>query len=152
MSFVVLHFALESTASYLSGIDAKTIEAIISIYGPHDLTRDAHRNSEETSSFIGKSYADAPELYREASTISHVDKNDPPVLLIHGTLDSQVPVEDSDILYETLKEQGVPVTYDRIDGWTHLMDFFSPISERTLWQCYKFLKTHVPSDEMLKSK
>ena len=139
-------------ASYLSGIDAKTIKAIISIYGAHDLTSPAHRNHEETQSFIGKSYADAPELYREASTISHVDKNDPPVLLIHGTLDSIVPVQDSDILSQILKEAGVPVTYDRIEGWPHVMDFFSPIGERTLWQCYNFLKTHVPSDEMLTSK
>jgi acetyl esterase/lipase len=139
-------------ASYLSGIDAKTIKAVISIFGAHDLASAMHRDEEHTQSFIGKSYADAPELYREASTISHVDKNDPPVLLIHGTLDSQVPVEDSDILYETLKEQGVPVTYDRIDGWTHLMDFFSPISERTLWQCYNFLKTYAPSEELLASE
>jgi len=139
-------------ASYLSGIDAKTIKAIISIYGAHNLTSPAHRNHEETRSFIGKSYADAPELYREASTISHVDKNDPPVLLIHGTVDSIVPVQNSDALSQKLKEAGVPVTYDRIEGWFHVMDFFSPISERTLWQCYKFLKTHIPSDEMLNSK
>ena len=53
---------------------------------------------------------------------------------------------------DALKEAGVPVTFDRIEGWPHVMDFFSPISERTLWQCYNFLKTHVPSDEMLKNK
>jgi len=139
-------------ASYLSGIDAKTIKAIISIYGVHDLTNPMYRDREYTQSFMGKSYADAPELYREASTISHVDKNDPPVLLIHGTLDNVAPVQDSDTLSQTLKDAGVPVTYDRIKGWSHLMDFFSPIGERTLWQCYNFLKTHVPSDEMLTSK
>ncbi len=101
---------------------------------------------------MGKSYADAPELYREASTINHVDKNDPPVLLIHGTLDNVAPVQDSDTLSQTLKDAGVPVTYDRIKGWSHLMDFFSPISERTLWQFYNFLKRVVPSDEILASK
>jgi acetyl esterase/lipase len=138
-------------ASYLSGVDARTIKAIISIYGPHDLASSVHRNQDDIRNFIGKSYADAPELYREASPINHVDKNDPPVLLIHGTLDAMVPVQNSDALSQTLKEAGVPVTYDRIEGWFHVMDFFSPISERTLWQCYNFLKTHVPSDEMLES-
>ena len=139
-------------ASYLSGIDAKTIKGIISIYGAHDLKNPMLRNRAEARNFMGKSYADAPELYREASSTSHVDKNDPPVLLIHGTLDAMVPVQNSDTLSQTLKEAGVQFTYDRIEGWSHLMDFFSPITERTLWQCYKFLKTHVPSDEMIKSK
>ena len=139
-------------ASYLSGIDAKTIKAIISIFGAHDLASPMHRDEEHTQSFIGKSYADAPELYREASTISHVDEDDPPVLLIHGTLDAMVPVQNSDTLSQTLEEAGVPVTYDRIEGWFHVMDYFSPIGERVLWQCYNFLKTHVPSDEMLESK
>ena len=139
-------------ASYLSGVDAKTIKAIISIYGPHDLASSIHRNQDDVREFMGKSYADAPESYREASPINHVDKDDPPVLLIHGTLDSMVPVQNSDAMSRTLKEADVPFTYDRIEGWFHVMDFFSPISERTLWQCHKFLKTPIPSDEMLKSK
>ena len=67
-------------------------------------------------------------------------------------MDSIVPAQNSDTLSQILKEAGVPVTYDRIEGWPHVMDFFSPIGERTLWQCYNFLKTHVPSDEMFTSK
>ncbi len=121
--------------SYLSGIDASAIKAIISIYGPHDLTHRLVRDHENTRKFLGKSFADAPEVYREASTITHLDKADPPVLLIHGTLDGKVDVWQSDTMSRKLKEVGVPYTYDRIEGWPHVMDFFSPIGERTLWQC-----------------
>jgi dipeptidyl aminopeptidase/acylaminoacyl peptidase len=105
-----------------------------------------------TRLFLGKTFAQAPDLYREASPINHVDKNDPPVLLIHGSLDSIVPSENSDLLAEKLRAVGVPVTYDKIKGWSHVMDFFSPITERTLWHCYQFLKTHAPSDELSKQR
>ena len=137
---------------YLSGIDAADIKAVISLYGPHDLTTPGLRDRAYTQKFIGYSYANAPEIYSEASTLNHLDENDPPVLLIHGTLDSIVSVSHSDMLSEKLREIGISYTYDRIKGWSHVMDFFSPIAERTLWQCYHFLKTHLPSDEMIKSK
>jgi len=137
---------------YLKGVDGKTVKAIISIFGPHDLTLDAHRNHRVTRLFLGKTFKQAPDLYREASPINHVDKNDPPVLLIHGSLDAIVPSKNSDLLAEKLKSAGVPVNYDKIEGWSHVMDFFSPIAERTLWQCYHFLKKYAPSDELLKVK
>ena len=47
-----------------------------------------------------------------------------------------------------MKEVGVPYTYDRVEGWPHAMDVFSPIGERSLWYIYQFLKTYMPSDEM----
>jgi len=105
-----------------------------------------------TQQFIGKSYAEAPEAYREASTINHIDRNDPPVLLIHGTLDNIAQVWHSDTLSQQLKESGVHYNYDRIEGWPHVMDFFSPIGERTLWQCYQFLKMYLPSEKMIRSR
>ena len=139
-------------ATYMEGIPSNAIKAVISIYGIHDLTGPDQQNHEFTQQFIGKTYEEAPELYREASTITHVDKNDPPVLLIHGSLDASVPVRNSDVLTEHLEETGVIYTYDRIDGWPHVMDFFSPMHERTLWQCYYFLKMHVPSDLMIEGE
>ncbi|MBM3204012.1 alpha/beta hydrolase, partial [Candidatus Woesearchaeota archaeon] len=48
-----------------------------------------------------------PELYRRASPISHVDRNDPPFLILHGSADATVPVEQSEILAEALKKAGV---------------------------------------------
>jgi len=42
----------------------------------------------------------------------------------------------------------VPYTYDRVEGWSHAMDIFSPIGERTLWHIYQFLKAYMPSDKM----
>jgi len=68
--------------------------------------------------------------------------------LIHGSLDGSVSVKNSDNLAQVLESKKVHFVYDRIEGWPHLMDFFSPIGERSLWQIHKFLKNYMPSKEM----
>ena len=93
-----------------------------------------------------------PEDYRAASPITYVDKTDPPVLLVHGTLDGSVSVNNSDALANKLQLAGVSHTYDRVDGWPHMMDVFSPIGERTLWYTYQFLRSYAPTDEMVSTQ
>ena len=114
----------------------------------HDLTLQIQREHQFTKQYIGETFEIASAKYRDASPIYHVDKYDPPVLLVHGSLDGSVSVKNSDALSAMLNEVGVPYTYDRIEGWPHGMDFFSPIYERTTWHVYQFLKSYMPSDEM----
>ena len=133
---------------YVEGINPAAIKGIISLYGMHDLTLPTQREHPFTQQFIGNPYDEASETYWEASPINHVDKNDPPVLLVHGSLDGSVSVRNSDKLAAKLMEVGVPYTYDRVEGWSHGMVNFSPIGERILWHCYQFLKTNMPSDKM----
>ena len=137
-----------SDREYLEGINPESIKGIISLYGMHDLTLPIQREHSFTQQFIGKTYDENPERYFDASPVNHVDENDPPMLLIHGSLDGSVSVQNSDVLSNKLDEFGVSYTYDRIEGWPHAMDYFSPIGERTLWHIYHFLKEHVPSDEI----
>lgn len=134
--------------SYNRGINAAAIKGIISLYGMHDLTLPIQREHPFTEQFIGKSYHEDPDTYLEASPVYHVDKDDPPVLIVHGSLDGSVSVRNSDALSAKLKEAGVPYTFDRVEGWFHAMDLFSPIGERTLWHIYQFLKQHMPSDRL----
>lgn len=49
------------------------------------------------------------QLLRQASPITHVTKNSPPTLLIHGDKDEVVPLQQSEVLLAKLKEVGVPV-------------------------------------------
>ena len=135
---------------YGDGLDAKCIKAVISMYGMHDLTIDFHHEHPFTTQFLGTTYAEDPARYVEASPVAHVDPSNPPVLLMHGTLDGSVPVRHSDLLARRLEAAGVPFVYDRINGWAHCMSWFSPLAERTLWQIYHFLKQHVPSADMVK--
>ncbi len=132
-----------------AGIDGSAIKAVISMYGMHDLTLPIQREHPFTEQYIGAPYEDAPDTYAEASPIHHADASDPPVLLIHGSIDGSVSVQNSDALAAELADLGVTHEYDRVEGWPHAMDLFSPIGERSLWFVRNFLMEHMPSDEML---
>lgn len=143
-----LALAANSKREYTAGLDANPFKGAISLYGIHDLTMTIQRENQSTEQYIGISYDKDPINYTEASTISHVDKSDPPLLMMHGSIDGSVSVKNSDHLSSVLDANGVIYTYDRIEGWPHVMDFFSPVGERTLWQIHKFLEQHMPSEEL----
>jgi acetyl esterase/lipase len=76
--------------------------------------------------------ADAcPEIYREASPISHVDASDPPVLLINGT-DELIPLEQATAMAEALREAGVPVELVEVPGSRHGTEFGRDVWPQTL--------------------
>lgn len=118
------------------------LQAVVNLYGPTDLTLPAANDNPTVTKFIGKSFAEAPELYKLASPLTHLDKNDPPTLIIQGTLDTTVPPSQSDLLAERLKALGVEYWYDRIDGWPHTLDIVLVNFEHTSALIREFLKAH----------
>ncbi len=69
--------------------------------------------------FLGKSAAEAPELWAEASPLTHVSAKSAPVLAIHGTADTSVPIGQSEMLVEKLKHAGVRAELLRVEGAPH---------------------------------
>lgn len=134
--------------TYNEQIDPDVFKGVITLYGMHDLTLTIQREHPYTVQYIGSPFTAGASAYRDASPVYHVDNSDPPVLIVHGSIDGSVSVLNSDALSSSLENSGVRYTYDRVEGWPHGMDFFSPIGERTLWHIYKFLKANMPSDEM----
>jgi acetyl esterase/lipase len=57
---------------------------------------------------FAKTREEAPELYRKGSPTSYVRKNAPPLLMIHGTGDETVKVEQSQVLRSKLEAAGNP--------------------------------------------
>lgn len=103
------------------------IAAVFNFYGPCDLTTDFARNIDVVKNFMGIDYDQSPVMYRKASPLYDISPEDPPTLIVHGTIDDIVPVEQSDILAGTLKKAGVPVRYERMEGWPHTMDLAQPM-------------------------
>ncbi|HZD70045.1 MAG TPA: prolyl oligopeptidase family serine peptidase [Actinomycetes bacterium] len=67
---------------------------------------------------------DNPEDLRrltEASPLSHAEHVRAPVLLLHGSNDTNVSVRSSDLFYERLIQLGKPVRYERIDDAGHII-------------------------------
>ncbi len=121
------------------------VQAVVNLYGPSDLTVPIAKGSDLVQRFLGgKKYEEAPELYKKASPIYYLTKDDPPTLILHGTLDQTVPIEQSDALAQKLKKLGITYTYDRLKGWPHTMDVAEPVFKRCVFFIDEFLDEHVP--------
>lgn len=105
------------------------IRSIFNFYGPCDLTTDFARDKDVVTGFMGVPFEQGQEAYRKASPLYDVSPDDPPTLIVHGTMDDIVPVGQSDVLAEALKKAGVPVRYERMQGWPHTMDLARPMFE-----------------------
>jgi dipeptidyl aminopeptidase/acylaminoacyl peptidase len=60
-----------------------------------------------------------PRLYTEQSPLFHADKINTPLLLLHGTVDTNVPIGESIQMYNALKILGKPVEFITVDGENH---------------------------------
>jgi dipeptidyl aminopeptidase/acylaminoacyl peptidase len=60
-----------------------------------------------------------PGIYVEQSPIFHADRITTPLLLLHGTADTNVPPGESEQMYTALKLLGREVEYIRIEGEDH---------------------------------
>lgn len=115
------------------------VQAVIDFYGISDmqlLKQDKSRLSEEV--FLQFLDRGDRQLCHEASLLSHVDKNTPPFLLLHGEQDSTVPIIHSERLYEALEKKGVRTDFYRFPNAGHGDDRF--YQEDTVGIADAFLK------------
>jgi acetyl esterase/lipase len=123
------------------------VKAVVNIYGPTNLNDDFVRNNEGANklveSFLGKPVAESGDLLDQASPGHYLDPQDPPTLILHGTIDDIVPVDQSDQLANKLAELKIPFAYDRIPGWPHTMDLAKDINVRSTWLMERFFARYL---------
>ena len=56
---------------------------------------------------------------RAAAPVTHVTRDDPPFLIMHGTADNTVPIAQADLFHAALTKAGVDSTYVKIDDGGH---------------------------------
>jgi acetyl esterase/lipase len=112
--------ALEGNGGY-PGISSR-VAAVVNFYGPVDLTTNAAREAGAVCKFLGGTFEERKSDYELASPWLHLDANDPPTLIFHGSLDQVVSVDQADRLASRLAELDVPYVYDRLEGWPHALD------------------------------
>ncbi len=99
-----------------------TFAAGVSKYGVADLAvlaRDTHKfESRYLDSLIGP-WPEAEALYRERSPLFHADRISVPLLVLQGLEDEVVPPNQSELIVEALKANGVPVAYLAFEGEQH---------------------------------
>lgn len=72
-----------------------------------------------------------PDLYVRQSPLFNADKIHTPLLLLHGTADTNVPTSESQQLFTALKILGREVSYVQIDGENHVITDYK---KRLAWQ------------------
>lgn len=109
---------------------SSAISAMVCMSGPYDLSlayRDSVRqNTKEggavrgmLEAVMGGTLEQQAAQYTAASPITYAGKEAVPALLTHGTADSLVPIEQSDLFYAKLKSVGTEVELMRIEGAGH---------------------------------
>lgn len=103
------------------------VRAILSFYGASNLLSILAQSKPKglqmrvpaLQLFLGGQPQDKPDLARLASPVAHVDAGDPPLLLVHGDADPQMPPEQSRELAAAYAKVGVPVILEIIPGAVH---------------------------------
>jgi len=120
---------LATSVAYLA--KDKAIKGVISIYGPQDLKfawdhrspRDVLDTYSIFKAYLGGSPSEFPESYKESSAIMNVSSESPPMLLIHGKLDTLVWYKQSERMDIKLTEFKVPHYYLSLPWATHGFDY-----------------------------
>ncbi len=132
------HLALMVAASAKSGAFrtdeypdvTDEVQAAVDFFGPTDfgeLLTDFDRENGLSfySEFFGQALASAPEIATQASPITYVTPETPPVMLVHGTADTLVPIAHSERMYDALLQSGVRAELYRIMDAEHSDVHFS---------------------------
>ena len=117
----------EMQAGLPEGSDT-TVDAVVGIYGRYDWEDRSTTERERFVNFlerivVKRSIDRHPEIFRKASPIARVHADAPPFLVIHGSGDSVIPVEQAQSFVERLR--GVSrsvVSYVELPGAGHGFD------------------------------
>ncbi|MCA9139848.1 MAG: alpha/beta hydrolase [Planctomycetales bacterium] len=103
------------------------VSAIVSLYGASNLETILGQSTPHglgvrepaLKLLLGDLPPQVPALAKLASPITHVDSGDPPLLLIHGDQDPQMPINQSHELTGAYERAGLDVTFQVLHGVAH---------------------------------
>lgn len=92
------------------------VACVVDFCGPADLSVFKHPRLDQ---LFGKPYDERRAEAKTASPAAYVSKDDPPILIVHGTDDRTVPFSQAENFHSKLKKAGVPSTFVKMDGGGH---------------------------------
>ncbi|HWB21106.1 MAG TPA: alpha/beta hydrolase, partial [Phycisphaerales bacterium] len=116
------------------------IACVVDISGPTDLVKlgSTRGGARALGVWFGGSMQEKAAEVKQASPIDHIDAHDAPFLIIHGTDDNLVPLEQAQMMRDALKKAGVEVEYLEIEGEGH-----GVTDPRAMQAAAKFLDAHL---------
>jgi acetyl esterase/lipase len=112
--------------------ESSAVQAIVSFYGASNLTTILGQSTPHglgvripaLQLLLGGQPEDKPELATLASPVTHVDASDPPLLLLHGDQDPQMPINQAHELVGRYEEFKLPVQFEVVHGGAHGGDVY----------------------------
>lgn len=122
--------ALMGTRSFGKREFESNVDAVCDWYGPSDLLTMPPNNVSEKrtveqvansngAKLLGATVRKVPDLAKDASALYRVSSQAPPFLIMHGSEDPGVPIEQSKRLHEALQDAGVDSTFVVVVGAGH---------------------------------
>jgi acetyl esterase/lipase len=104
------------------------VQAIVSYFGASDLTTILAQSTPAglkvrepaLVQLLGALPDKVPELAQQASPVFHVDRGAPPLLLLHGDQDAQMPINQSHELDGAYRKLGLDVDFMVVHGVGHV--------------------------------
>jgi acetyl esterase/lipase len=130
---------------------SSSVQAIVDYYGPTNFLTILAQSTPHGLSvrvpalelLLGEQPDKQPELARLASPVFHVDPQDPPLLLIHGDQDPQVPINQAHEFHGKYKALKLPVQFEVVHGGAHGGKSFFDEQRKAIVQ--EFLREHLHS-------
>jgi acetyl esterase/lipase len=107
-----------------TGISSR-VACVVDFCGPSDFTAFAadsprvNQPGQPVYKLLGGPLKEKTDEAKQASPITFVTPDDPPFLIVHGTDDRTVPIDQAERLHAAQKKAGVDTTYVKIEGGGH---------------------------------
>jgi acetyl esterase/lipase len=134
--------------------ESSAVQAIVSYFGASNLTTILAQSTPfglgvrepALKSLLGGLPKDADAAARLASPVFHVDASDPPLLLLHGDQDPQMPINQSHELQGRYQQAGLEAEFIVVHGAGHGGEaFYTP---QNLDRVAGFLDAHLRRTEL----
>jgi dipeptidyl aminopeptidase/acylaminoacyl peptidase len=107
LSALIFHDVFRMGACYYAVSDLKGLD------------QDSHKFEARYNEYLIAPAAQADAVYAQRSPIHHADKLRYPMIFFQGTEDKVVPPQQSEVMVEALRRNGVPVEYITLEGEGH---------------------------------
>lgn len=128
------------------------VQAVCDWFGPANLLtlRDSEgENAKVLGNLLESQAAEFVQRARSASPVNYIDGDEPPFLIIHGTADELVPVEQSRELHRALLDFGVQSELIEVEGGGHgRFQVTEPSMRDLLQRMAEFFDEHLPEDPL----
>jgi len=108
---------LAALVGMLDGPAEVRVQAVVAASAPTDLT--LYPGGEILPRFLGGTFREIPEVFRQASPVTYVTADDPPVFIYHGTDDKTVSPDHAKAFKAALDRAGVRNELRWVEGRGH---------------------------------